>query len=80
MAANKLVEKMTSRFFRKVDDAVWDMTTGQLGLRSGDSILTLIGADEKDAQVSESLFAAMSVPVPAFAQQLPLEQNKRRGL
>lgn len=74
MAANNMVEKLTSRFFRKVDDAVWDMTTGQLGLKSGDSILTLIGADEKDAQVSENLFAAMSVPVPAFAQQLPLAQ------
>lgn len=74
MAANKMVEKLTSRFFRKVDDAVWDMTTGQLGLKSGDSILTLIGTDDKDAQVSENLFAAMSVPIPAFSQQLPLAQ------
>lgn len=46
MKANALVEKMTS---------------GQLGLKSNDSILTLIGTDDKDAQVSENLFAALPV-------------------
>lgn len=72
---NSMIEKLTSRFFRKVDDAVWDMTTGKLALKQGDSVLTLEGADEKDAQVSENMFAALSVPVPAFAQQLPLEEQ-----
>lgn len=73
---NSMIEKLTSRFFRKVDDAVWDMTTGKLALKQGDSVLTLEGADEKDAQVSENMFAALSVPVPAFAQQLPLADIK----
>jgi hypothetical protein len=73
---NSMIEKLTSRFFRKVEDAVWDMTTGKLALKQGDSVLTLEGADEKDAQVSENMFAALSVPVPAFAQQLPLAEIK----
>lgn len=74
MNTNSLVEKLTSRFFRKVEDAVWDMSTGQLGLKSNDSVLTLTGKDAADAQVSENMFAVMAVPVPAFAQQLPLDQ------
>lgn len=73
---NSMIDKLVGRFFRKVDDAVWDMTTGKLALKQGDSILTLEGADEKDAQVSENLFAALSVPVPAFAQQVALADIK----
>jgi hypothetical protein len=71
-----MIDKLTSRFFRKVDDAVWDMTTGKLALKQGDSVLSLEGADEKDAQVTENMFAALSVPIPAFAQQLPLADIK----
>ena len=41
MNKNALVEKLTSRFSRKVEDAVWDMATGTIGLKSGDSVFTL---------------------------------------
>lgn len=74
MNKNALVEKLTSRFFRKVEDAVWDMATGTIGLKSGDSVFTLAGKSEADAQVSEDMFAIMSIPVPAFAQPLPINQ------
>lgn len=71
---NALVEKLTSRFFRKVEDAVWDMTTGSIGIKQGDSVFTMTGKDANDAQVSEDMLAMFSLPVPAFAQPLPLEQ------
>lgn len=70
---NSLVEKLTSRFFRKVEDAVWDMATGNIGLKQGDSVFTLTGASEADAQVSEDMLAVMSIPVPAFAQPLAIK-------
>lgn len=69
---NKLVDKLTSRFFRKVEDAVWDMTTGAVGLKRGDSVFTFSGTSEKDAQVTENLFETFTLPIPAFAQPLPL--------
>ena len=74
MNTNNLVEKLTSRMFRKVDDAVWDMTTGIIGLKRNDSVYSLTGTSDKDAQITENLFASLSVPVPAFAQQIPLAQ------
>lgn len=71
---NTLVEKLTSRFFRKVEDAVWDMTTGTIGIKQGDSVFTMTGSSAADAQVSEDMLAMFSLPVPAFAQPLPLDQ------
>lgn len=54
-----------------VQEAVWDMTSGGLGILGKDgSILTLdvISKDDGVFGVSQNDFAMFAMPIPAFAQ------------
>lgn len=64
--------KMMNRYFRKVDGVVWDMMTGKIGVVSSEGITTISGEGE-DAQVEINLMDQFGMPVPAFAQNTPLE-------
>lgn len=73
-------KKMIERFFRRVDDCVWDLMTGKIGVRtSGDEIATLDGEGD-DAQVVMNPFSDFGVPLPAFAQNTPVDQIKNGDL
>lgn len=67
-------DKMMERMFKPVQDAVWDISTGKMGIlgKSG-SIFSLAGEGE-EAQVTENLFSEFGMAVPAFAQSVPFDQ------
>lgn len=64
--------KMMSRYFRKVDGVVWDMMTGKIGVISSEGITTLSGEGE-DSQIEINLMDQFGMPVPAFAQNTPVD-------
>lgn len=70
---NKMFDmnKMMSRFFRQVDNVVWDLTTGKVGIKVNDGIATIEGEGD-DAQVCINTFEQFGMPVPAFAQSTPI--------
>lgn len=59
--------KLMSRFFRPVDNVVWDLMTGRIGVTGPDGITTIEGEGD-DAQVTINLFDQFGMAVPAFAQ------------
>lgn len=67
------------RFFRPVDNVVWDMMSGQIGVKNQSGILTVdlgeLNEDKTEAlspQVSINMFDQFGMPVPAFAQSIPV--------
>lgn len=72
MNMNAMGDKMMNRFFRKVDGVVWDMMTGKIGVIGREGITTLTGEGE-DAQVEINMMEQFGMPVPAFAQNTPVE-------
>jgi hypothetical protein len=71
MNMNNISKKMMNQFFRQVDNVVWDMFTGRVGVQTADGIVTIEGEGE-DAQVAINLMDQFGMPVPAFAQNTPL--------
>lgn len=72
MNMGNLGEKMMNRFFRKVDNVVWDMVTGKIGVLSEDGIASISGEGD-DAQIELNLMDQFGMPVPAFAQSTPVD-------
>lgn len=66
--SNKLME----RFFKPVKNVVWDLMSGRIGIATKDGVTTIEGEGE-DAQVVINMFDQFGVPVPAFAQNTPVE-------
>jgi len=64
-------DKMMNRFFRKVDNVKWDLFTGRIGVATSEGIVTIEGEGE-DAQIVLNLMDQFGMPVPAFAQNTPL--------
>ncbi len=75
MGMGALGEKLVKRFFRRVDDCVWDLMTGKLGVRTKDGIATLDGVGD-EAQINVNLFEQFGMPLPAFAQSTPVDAIK----
>lgn len=75
MNMNMLGNKMMDRFFRKVDNVVWDLFTGRIGVQTNDGIMTLEGSGE-DAEVNLNLIDQFGMAVPAFAQNTPIDAVK----
>ena len=71
--------KMLGRMFKKVDNVVWDLATGKVGVRTKDGIMTLEGVGE-DAQVVCNMFDSFGMPLPAFAQNTPINDIKEGDL
>ncbi|HET8685153.1 MAG TPA: hypothetical protein VFM18_00655 [Methanosarcina sp.] len=72
-----LTNKFLSRMFRKVDGLVWDLTTGQLGMKDNNGIYTLTTEGEGDAatfQTTVNPFDSLGLTIPAFATNTPLDQ------
>lgn len=64
--------KMMDRFFRRVDNVVWDLMTGRVGIKGSEGITTLEGTGD-DAQVVINMFDQFGMEVPAFAQNTPVD-------
>lgn len=73
ISANKFLDRM----FRKVQGLVWDLTSGQVGLKDQNGIYTLVQETEGDNVVfgvSVNPFDSLGTALPAFATQTPIEQ------
>jgi hypothetical protein len=68
--------KLMNRFFRKVDDAVWDLTSGNMGIRTDDGIASLTKDVDGNYSISLNIFDQMSIAIPAFAQNTKTEDIK----
>lgn len=68
-------EKMMNRFFRKVDNVVWDLMSGRIGIATKNGITTIEGEGE-DAQIVINMLDQFGMPVPAFAQNTPIDAVK----
>lgn len=69
-------DRYMQRMLRPAEEAVWDMSTGGLGILGKDgSILTLDTSSKENAVygVTQNDFAMLAMPIPAFAQQIPVE-------
>lgn len=64
--------KLMDRFFKRVDNVVWDLMSGRVGIQTADGIVTVEGEGE-DAQPVLNLFDQFGMPIPAFAQNTPIE-------
>lgn len=74
MNTNKLVDRM----FRKVDNVVWDLMSGNVGFKSKDGIITInlneaTDMEAPNAEVTVNMFDDFGVTIPAFAQSIPLD-------
>lgn len=73
ISANKFLDRM----FRKIQGLVWDLTSGQLGIKDQNGIYTLTTEGEGDEAVfgvTVNPIDALGTAVPAFATNTPMEQ------
>ena len=65
-----------NRMFRQVNNVVWDMMTGRLGVQNEEGIVTLDETNADNPCVSLNMFDQFGMGVPAFAQNTPVDQVK----
>lgn len=77
--SNQFNSKFVDRLFKKVDNMVWDLGTGNIGFNTSEGILSLelgeLSDDKKEAlepQVCVNMFDQMGMSIPAFAQSIPV--------
>ena len=74
-STNSLVRTMLSRMFREADGVVWDMMNGgRLGIKTASGIATLQMDPDGEAEININPLDQFGVPVPAFAQNTPMDQ------
>lgn len=71
---NNFAKKMMNRFIRKVDNVVWDLSTGKIGFVNDDGEILSLEGEGDDAQISVNPFDQFGVPIPAFAQNVPASE------
>lgn len=74
MKFDNVKNKLMDRFFRKIDNVVWDLMSGNLGVRTNEGILTVTGEGD-DAEINQNIMD-FGVEVPAFAQNTPVDSLK----
>jgi hypothetical protein len=73
---NKMLDNLFNRdtlmnsFFRKVDDTVWDLSTGKIGMKTKEGIATLGDGDCIDINPIESF----GIPLPSFATKTSFDK------
>jgi hypothetical protein len=76
IALSSVNDKMMSRMFQPVEDVVWNISTGSVGvLGNNGSIFSVVG-EGKSAQVVEDLFSDFGMAIPAFAQNTQFDAVK----
>ena len=76
---SKLSEKYMNSLMRPVNDAVWDVTNGSLAIvGKNDSLYSLDTSSKEEGLYSilQNDFAFITMPIPAFAQSVPVEAVK----
>lgn len=76
---SKLSEKYMNSLMRPVNDAVWDVTNGSLAIvGKNDSLYSLDTSSKEEGLygILQNDFAFITMPIPAFAQSVPVESVK----
>ena len=76
---SKLSEKYMNSLMRPVNDAVWDVTNGSLAIvGKNDSLYSLDTSSKEEGLygILQNDFAFITMPIPAFAQSVPVETVK----
>jgi len=76
---SNMAQRMMSRFFRPVNEVVWDLMSGRVGIKTKDGIVTLEGEGD-DATVALNMFDDFGMPLPAFAQNTAIGEIKNGDL
>lgn len=71
---SNFAQKMMNRFIRKVDNVVWDLSTGKIGFVNEDGEILSLEGEGEDAQIAVNPFDQFGVPIPAFAQNVPASE------
>lgn len=74
--SNMFGKNLMNRYFRKVDDCVWDLMTGKIGVIVDDGIATIDKGEDGEYSISLNIFTDLSCPIPAFAQNTKIEDVK----
>lgn len=73
-------KKLVDKFFRRVDNVVWDLMSGRVGVVTRDDEIATLDGDGDEAQIVVNPFQDFGVPLPAFAQSTPLADIKKGDL
>ena len=76
---DKISERYMNSLMRPVNDAVWDVTNGSLAIVGKNDSLYSLDTTSKDEGlygVFKNDFAFITMPIPAFAQSVPVESVK----
>ena len=68
--------KMMSKFFRPVNNVVWDLMSGRIGVKTNEGIITLEGAGD-EAQVVQNLFDEFGWPCRPSLRILQLTRSRK---
>lgn len=69
--------KILDRMFKKVDNVVWDISTGSLSIVTDDGLLSFVAPTETNPNGSTSLNMMAEyagIPIPAFAQSYDVDK------
>lgn len=66
---------LMDKFFKKVDESVWDLSTGKIGLITKDGIATISGEGDS-AAISTNPIEQFGIPLPSFARSTALTDVK----
>lgn len=77
MNMNKMFDpnQVMQRMFKRAENIVWDLQTGNLGVETKDGLATFTGTSPDDSQINIGIIN-FTMPIPAFAQNTPLDQVK----
>lgn len=62
---------IVDQFFRRVDNAVWDLMSGGMGIIDSDGNVVSLKGDESNAYTTVNMIKQFGMPIPAFAQATP---------
>jgi hypothetical protein len=66
MSSNIFGSALVNRFFKPVNDAVWDLMSGTIGVKTDEGIASIIKTEEDGYQITLNIFDDFSVQIPAF--------------
>lgn len=69
------LKNMMNRFFQRVDNVVYDLQTGGIGILNGDSSLTTLKKTGENYELTNAPFN-VSMSIPAFAVRTELDKVK----
>lgn len=68
-------DALMNKFFKKIEDTFWDLSTGKIGLHTSEGIATIDGEGDS-ATISINPIEQFGIPLPSFARSTSLADVK----